>query len=254
MRRLIKYIPILMSMLCSVFMFSVGFSSWIMIKPIGAPGGGSFSAHEVRELVKHNNMEMFHYSSLSFSTKDANDKTVELQSGTISAYYILYINDCNGEYKGTDSSGKQIDWKLSMTLSYSNISGTPEGGLFVDIDKDTYYRKVTSAVTAIPSFTLGSDQALSSNNFATGAIAVEHSLTNNGTSIVLSIDSSWLPASGTYFLKVDYIFDIPKNTSGGIPSNFRHMFGQYLKDFENDKTEFITTAEVEKVTKEVSGQ
>lgn len=250
MRRTIKYIPILMSILVSVFMFSVGFSSWLVINPtVSGDQGGSFSAYEVRELVKHNTQEMFQYSSLHFT----NSEHDELDKGTISAYYVLYIDDCNKEYNGTDSSGKQISWKLTLTLSYANLVSTPAVGLFSEVNADGYSRQVTSKITAIPHFALEDDQVLASGNFTNDAESIEHDLTNNETSLTLSVDSSKLPKSGTYFLKVDYIFNIPKKTTGGVPSNFRHMFGQYIKNFKNDKTEFITIAEVEKVTKEVSG-
>ena len=233
MRRTIKYIPILMSILVSVFMFSVGFSSWLVINPtVSGDQSGSFSAYEVYQHIVYTRQDMFQYSSLHFS----NSKREALDQGTISTYYTLYIDECNKEFGS--------DWQVTFTLSYANIVGTLKEGLFSGVNDGTYSRSISASV-------IGSTYGDFSG---TAASTLTADVVNNGTSVVVTVASSALSKSGTYYLRVDHIFNIPKNTTEDVPSNFRHMFGQYLKNFDNDKTEFITTAEVEKIVKEVSEQ
>ena len=208
MRRTIKYIPILMSILVSVFMFSVGFSSWLVINPtVSGDQGGSFSAYEVNEYIVWHKTDMFKYTSLyfvdesntSYKIKDEDGNPVK-NVGKITVTYSL-----TETAKALAANG---GLKVTFRLGYTDANGTPK--LFT--------------TTNTQAFVKGKDEP-----YKPEADTVEFAFTH-------TFSGSSLPDTFT----VTYVFTTT------VGSGFRNEFGKYLLNNKNGvTTKFVTSAEAE---------
>ena len=217
MRRLFKYVPILMSVLSSVFLFSVGFSSWFVTNPSLSNGvDGSFTAYEVNDYLVWNGTEMFEYTSLYFKDDELNKvggtapsyKLKDLNRGRITVTYSLTEA---GEAKAA-SEGLTVNF----CLGYTDANGTL---LFKDTNTKVYVN--------------GTEHLLSDGYSKTTA---EVSHTFNSTNGI---------PEGSFTVIYEF------NTTVG--AGFRTEFGQYLfnnygadENGNNGKTtKFVTSAEAE---------
>ena len=120
MRRLFKYVPILMSVLSSVFLFSVGFSSWLVTNPSQSDGvDGSFSAYEANEYVVWKGTSMFDYTSLYFKDDILNTEGYDLGNDNVGRIVVTYSLTDAGKSKAT-SEGLTVNF----CLGYTDANGT----------------------------------------------------------------------------------------------------------------------------------
>lgn len=249
MRYFKKYIPILSSILCSIFMFTVGFSSWLAVSIPSVSTSGEFTAYgvETKECITVAPPSMFSYSSLSFLDTDGN----EADSGTISVVYTLWLDNCadliSSEAKISDIGSIEV----YFNLSYENAVGEYES-LFSTLSFDTNNADSLSRSVSVK---VDGETVQSVANEGT-SLSFSHTFTDFSGAIT---DSN----SGAAYLlvTVDYIFNVPKNSQKTYtdaqgatqyyPSNFRNAFGKYLSVKEEGKTQFNTSAQVGDV-KEVS--
>lgn len=228
--RKIRFISLIMSILSSLFIFSVGFSTWYEFNPPKTYGEGDFMGYGVLE-IKNTGMDVFQYSALSF-------KEVEYdESGNISSFKDIDTGVIRVEYTVPKETLKSTDGSFTITadLGYSNLSDTGhklfatafspsdnfytvkyyEGG--IDSDSDKY------AVTA-------------TINESSDKITFELGFPTVNSSVDTSKD---------YVFTVEYSFYIPSSTDSDV-HNFRNTFGKYMKGTEGGSgTQFVATATLE---------
>ena len=260
MEKLKKYIPFLSSILGAIFMFNIGFSSWLILIRPDVASNGSFSAYEVSEHISSSGTIVFQYNSLSFVKSGA-----ESDDGEIVCNYIIFPQAASEDYsdwqlafnlscKNTVSdSDDYSNWQVAFNLSCKNTVSASDD-LFTQIT--TTDGKINRRITAIFALTQGSKTATiekvytGSDGRSLDTVLTKSELDKAGFDVSASTDPTKPTPSITATLT--YMFEIPKNdpsqTDVDVPSNFRQNFGKYLKNFENNKTEFITTAQVEEVT------
>lgn len=239
MEKLKKYIPFLSSILGAIFMFNIGFSSWLILIRPDVASNGSFSAYEVSEHISSSGTTVFQYNSLSFVKEG-----VESDDGEIVCNYTIFPQSASEDYS---------DWQLAFNLSCKNTVSDSDD-LFTQIT--TTDGAINRKITAIFALTQGSKTATirkvytGSDGRSLDTVLTKSELDKAGFDVLASTDPTKPTPSITATLT--YKFEIPKNdpsqTGDPVPSNFRQNFGKYLKNFENNKTEFITTAQVEEVT------
>ena len=217
MRRLFKYVPILMSVLSSVFLFSVGFSSWLTVTvPSDKVSGGSFTAYEVNDYLVWNGTEMFEYTSLYFKDDELNK-----------------VGETAPSYKLGDSNRGQITVTYSLT--------------------DAGKAKAASEGLTV-SFCLGYTDAngtllFKATNTKVNVNGTEHSLSGDYSKTTAEVSHTFNSDNGIPEGSFTVIYEF--NTTVG--AGFRTEFGQYLfnnygadENGNNGKTtKFVTSAEAE---------
>ena len=213
MRRLFKYVPILMSVLTSMFLFSVGFSSWLVTKPLEVGDvDGSFQAHEVNDFVSWKGTTMFEYTSLYFKDDELNK-----------------VGETAPSYKLGDSNRGQIT--VTYSLTDAGKAAALDGGLTV-----TFRLGYTDAN--------GTLRFKSSNTKVTVNGSV-YSL--SGESAQASASHTFNTTNGIPEGDFTVIYEF--NTTVG--AGFRSEFGQYLLNNKKGDdgvyrtTKFVTSAEAE---------
>ena len=223
-----KKSPIVLAILpflISALLFSVGFSTWTLAAPVEASTETSFSVsvepiYKTDEFISVGSMQMFKYSSLHF----VNSSGAPSDTGSVVVTCELDLDACR------KAMGSKWDGSLSVRvdLLYANlcVEDGESYDLFAEIDGE--YKKSVSA------------------NLLYGNSVTACSLTNGGSFVYATATvNPGASATGTYTFGIEFVFDVPMNRPGTeIPSNFRHVFGQYLKNKTNDKTDFIVTARV----------
>ncbi|MBQ8528389.1 MAG: hypothetical protein IJ459_01500 [Clostridia bacterium] len=219
MRRLFKYVPILMSVLSSVFLFSVGFSSWLTVTVHSdKASGGSFAIYEVNEYVQcPNGPQVFSYTSLYFvdddnSPFDANGNlNLDAENcGNISVTYFF-----------TDKAKEAAKSTNGLTLKFSLW--------YTDAKDDAKIFKASNTTASVSTGESTYHPDSTTDNFS-----FKHTFT--------STEENPLPDSVT----VTY-------TLTTTVRNFRTDFGQYLLDnygadsvgIGGRTTKFFTSAEEE---------
>ena len=221
MRRTIKYFPIITSILCSLFMFSVGFSSWyILIPPESETTGGSFISYPYDERVVLDNVDMFEYESTHFVVyeTDENGKYKTDESGNYIKSAPVFGSDNFGYIKvqysftqsAKDTAKKQGSYTVELSLFYENAKETSSGAA-----------PMLFTSTNIEASIYGSD-VLHTPSEQTDRFSFKHSF------------GSTLPDGFTVIYKF--------KTKAG--SSFRKDFGQYLLpgDDNVEATVFLTSA------------
>lgn len=223
-----KHIPLLMSILICITMISVGFSSWVTLNPPtdGSQSGtlDSYPVTDTNEFVPHGEVDMFTFSPISF----IDDKGGYSETGTIVARYTVQLDAC---YARMGITEPPAELTLLVSLWYSNLAIDGVDNLFEDVDNGTNKRVITvSASSTTPGVTATGGRTASNDNSACYA---EFKLTGIG--------------KGTCEIEVTYTFNIPRDTQAGVHSNFRHMFGKYIRVTGENKTQFHTTARITEV-------
>ena len=240
MRRLKKYVPILASILSSIFMFSVGFSSWLISSHPATVAEGQFGAYDAvkSDYIWCASSEMSPYSSLSFLTSDGE----ETRYGTLNVVYTLWLDNCKNLISSSSAVSDIKSISVKFDICYENAVGNYDSLFstleFASDNQDSLSRTVSVTVDGVQ---------------------VE-SITNDGSSIsfthtITDLTSQKVVEGQTYFdVNVVYLFDIPKDSQKiidgkPVPSNFRNAFGKYISVIEGNKTNFITSAAVMEVSK-----
>ena len=214
-----------MSLLSIAMIFSVGFSSWLVVKDPShnASTQGGFSAYPVEYMSDYikttaDDIDIFEYAALHFWDES---KTAASDSGTVSIIYTVDLAKCKST---VEANGGTWNGTLAVqtTLWYENV---------MEYDgADSLFSTLTG------------DQSRSVTVTVNGAA---QSITNTGDMITVDKTFTGLASSGTYSFTVAYTFNVPMNAPGTqTPSNFRTCFGKYLKAIEGDETKFHTTAKV----------
>ena len=208
----------------AMIFFSVGFGSWSVILPdpitpaVSVGGIGVDNVYHSSDYVAVSAISTFDYSSLHFLTSSG----ATSDTGSVTVTCTVDIDACRDrmQEKGTAFDGALT---LCVSLFYKNLA-TESYALFAPIDDGVNYRSVSAK--------------LRTPTTSTPAV-----LENGGTTLLATATLTDLPSSGEYTCGVEFVLHIPENLAGTeIPANFRQCFGQYLKNFAGDKTEFVATA------------
>jgi hypothetical protein len=217
---------VILPLLIAAVFFSVGFSSWLITSPTipSMLSSGLFAENVYlsKEYVTAKTISISNYSTLHFvdSNGAASDTGSIVVSSTLNVDKCLErLNEKNLSY---DNS-----LNVLLSLSYRNITD-PSHKLFALINSNGYHSSITGV------------------NLLVGQNKTQiASVINNGDSIILSFEINNLPDSGEYDFGVEFILNIPQNNSvDNTPSNFRNCFGKYIKNFANDKTQFVASVRV----------
>ena len=214
---LITILPLLIAMM----MFSVGFSTWTLATTTEVSVETSVSVTTTPiygdgEMLSITELKVFDYSSLHFLDADNPSDT-----GSIVVSCAVNLDN----YKQDVGEAWDGSITVRVDLLYTNLClGDGESyDLFTPLSGE--YQKSVSA-----------NLILDGNKTAA-------SLVNNGSYVYATVTvTPGVDATGIYDFKVEFLFNIPMNKPGTeIPSNFRHTFGQYLKNKGTDKTSFVST-------------
>ena len=205
-----KYIPILASVLCSVFMFSVGFSSWLIVTWQSIdPSGGGFVVYDVNEyVVCESGPAVFNYTSIYFVESDREEYTL----GSQNTGYITVVYDFTDEAKAlmTEAGGLT----LAFNLWYQDAKLDASGNL-PKMFTSTNIKATLSTSSAEYKPSEATDFFSFSHTFKVGALQ----------------DA---PASVT----------VTYTLTTTVGQGFRADFGQYLLNNKNGlTTKFVTSAE-----------
>lgn len=227
--RKIKFISLIMSILSSLFIFSVGFSTWYEFNPPKTYGEGDFMGYGVLE-IQNTGMDVFQYSGMSFKKVeyDASNNIsgfTDVDTGVIRVEYTVpakTLKSTNGEFTVTadlgysnlaDSSRRLFDEAFSASGNFYTVKYY-EGG--IDSSSDRY--PVNTTINE-------SDKITFELEFPT--------LNSN------------IDVNKDYVFTVEYSFTIPSSTDSDT-HNFRNTFGKYMKGTESGSgTQFIATATLE---------
>ena len=218
---LMTVIPLLLAMT----LFSVGFAGWVSVAPAADETiGGTIHSYGVSDssaLVDLDNMTVFKYRAECF----VNDDGESLDYGKINVTYIVNPANCAEEF-GKDWNGSL---KLYIVLRVINAG---KADLFNtgNINNEAGYRYSISAKVQNTETPVQYD-------------STEHTLTIEYGFVNLDKTSTSVE------LQVEYTFSIPRCIYGtNTPANFRHCFGQYLKESEDpqERTKFVSSAWAEK--------
>lgn len=215
-------LPILVCM----FFFSIGFASWTVVVPVSksTDTAGDLIVDKVynsTDYITVDSIAVFDYSSLHFlNSGKASD------SGSVIVTCTVDLEKCRSRFeeKNQTWSGKLT---VSTSLTYANVIALDGSeSLFAEINDGTYYRKVTA-------------------NIKVGDSATACTVNNGGSFVTATGTLENLASTGMYTFGLEFVISIPEDMPGtDIPANFRHCFGQYLKSFTDDKTEFIAAARI----------
>ena len=221
---LLAILPCLIAML----LFSVGFSTWTLVAPVEKSAETSFSVsvdsvNRTDKFIEVSAMEMFKYSSLHFV--DSEDAPTD--KGSVVVTCEVDIDACK-EKLGAAWDG-YLDVRVDLLYANLCLDSGESYELFAPLSGE--YKKSISA-----NFLYGStSSACQIENY--GSFVYATAKINPGTS-----------ATGSYSFGIEFVFDIPMNKPDSTtPSNFRHVFGKYLKNKTSDKTDFIATARITSV-------
>ena len=211
MRRLKKYVPILASILCSIFMFSVGFSSWLVVNsPSSVQSSGNFVAYAVNQYVECDlGPTVFDYTSIYFIESDREDYGL----GTTNTGYITVT------YNFTDAAKDKMTSAAGLALTFN-----------------LWYQdaKLDSEGNQPKMFTTNTKATLSTGT--TEYKLSEAADTFSFTETFKYDDTTKIPDSVT----VTYTFLTE------VGAKFRSDFGQYLLNNKDGvSTKFFTSAEAE---------
>ncbi|MBO7304650.1 MAG: hypothetical protein J6V09_05450 [Clostridia bacterium] len=223
-----KIVLAILPFLVCALLFSVGFSTWTLAVPSEVSAETSFSVsvapiYKADEFISVTKMDMFKYSSLHFV--DSNGAPSDVGSLVVSCEVDL---DACREALGSKWNGAL---SVRIDLLYSNLclEDGESYNLFQEISGE--YQKSMGA------------------NLIVGDTKTACSLTNGGSYVsVTATVNPGTAATGTYSFGLEFAFNVPMNKPNTeIPSNFRHVFGKYLKNKPNDKTDFIVTARITEI-------
>ena len=195
MRR-VKFISLLMSILSSLVIFSIGFSSWIEFAPLNASGSGSFTTYGVEELAIENiSMSVFQFSATAF-------KEVAYEEGGLKTYADTNTGVITVKYKVPAASVATLNGKVHVDISLGYTEAKIKN-LFA---------------TAFPTS--------SKTNYLTvriGDEVVGHTIkTNDNGEEVINIQKTYsnVDTAKDFEFTVTYEFNIPYENM-----NFRNTFG-----------------------------
>ncbi|MBO5907949.1 MAG: hypothetical protein J6Q85_07365 [Clostridia bacterium] len=212
MRKIIKYIPILASILCSIFMFSIGFSSWLIIfVPETDPVSGSFASYDVNEyVVCESGPAVFNYTSLYFI--ESGREEYGLNTPNKGYITVLYNFTDTAKAKMTEGNG------LTLTFNLWYQDAKP--------DADGNQPKIFTAGNTVASLSASSEQYKPSAT--TDRFSFDY--TFKADSVATAPDT----------VTVTYTFTTT------VGQGFRAAFGQYLLNNKDGlTTKFVTSAEAE---------
>ena len=217
----IKFVFMFLPMLICIAIFSIGFASWSVLPSSGGSMGVSVTVDDVyysTDYVTVNSIDVSDYTTLHFL-----DSGAASDEGYITVTCQIDLDAC---YNRMISKGKTWDGTLSLSVAlfYSNVL---DGGtsLFSDVDDGTYYKKVTAIVD--------------------GVNASSCNLVNNGAIVEANAELTGLSSTGKCTFDMKFVLNIPEKLKDtDTPANFRYLFGQYLKNTQDDKTVFISSARV----------
>lgn len=220
----IKFIALLMSVAMALTLFTSGFAVWYHFKPIDTTYNesiDSFGVDDSTSFIKLTNMQVFEFSSLYFIKYDSGGKKEPTDEGKITVKYNVNIDNCK---RLLSEAGETYDNTLTveLTLGYENLTDSSYK-LFEEINEGNNVKTISARI----------------NDISVDASGIA----NNGEIITVTHTLTGLPDSGTYDMTVEYVFNVPYNNEEKI-GNFRNNFGKYLKTFEEDKTQFVTTAKI----------
>lgn len=227
MHSILKRIPFICSLLCSICIFSVGFSTWISIKPIEPKNEtyGNFVSYGVNQAVC-TSQTLFNFCPTSFLVLDSTtEKLVPTGTGIISAEYVVT----------PDSSLES--WSLDMTLSYSGLINPPSQGIFSTITPTETSGNLSRNLTA--SVYLGTVTNGNVTYNTTSELANTLTVASDGKTATVTVGSTaFSTQKSVYHLRVDYEFNIPQGAS------FWQTFGQHLSVKQDNKTTFTSTGSI----------
>ena len=242
MRKLAKYVPILSSVLSAIFMFSVGFSSWLMIlTPTTASAQSQFTAYSVNQFVIcEAGPTVFEYASHYF-VEDENrplddEGRPTYEPGTENVGKITFVYNFTEEAKSLAKTATGLKLTFSLWVKDAKSNTDEEPAIFTS-------GKVTYKNSSGASVTVNKVQATLSTG---GEAEYPVSDTNNFTFDYVFkgySDQNPLPSEVT----VTYTFTTT------VGQGFRSDFGKYLlNNFGADEdgtggktTKFFTSAEAE---------
>lgn len=225
MRKTIKYLPIIASILCSLFMFSVGFSSWyILIPPESETGGSTFITYPYDEHIVLNNVDMFEYES---------------------THFVVYETDEKGDYK-TDSDGNLI--KRAPVFGSDNFGYIKVQYSFTQSAKDAAEKRGSYTVELSLFYENAKETSPGVAPELFTSTNIEASI--DGFNTVYTLELGDGEQTDIFSFKHRFGSTLPDNftviykfkTKAG--SSFRKDFGQYLLpgDDNVDATVFLTSA------------
>lgn len=224
--RKIRLMAVATTVISCVFMFSIGFATWYEVAFEGLNPTNLISsemeAHDVKDMtacIEKKSTESFTYSSLHFTDPVTGNYA---ESGKISVTYTLNLGACKDAMQ--QNAGRAWDGSLTIrfALSYENLV-EENNQLFAPINDGTNQKAVSVTVN--------------------GTNVSAENMHNSGNKLEPVYTFTGLDGTGFVDVTVEYIFTIPQTDTN--PGNFRQIFGKYLKAFENDSTNFITSAYVE---------
>lgn len=224
MKRSSFLLAVLPFLICAM-MFSVGFSTWTLAAPVEESTETSFSisvdeVHKTNEFITVTAMEMFGYSSLHFVDSEGNPS----DTGSIVVTCEVKIDNCKKEMG--DAWNGQLDVRIDLLYSNLCLGDGESYELFAPLSNG--FKKDVSAYLRV------------------GETRTAVSIQNEGSFVYAQATvSPGVSATGTYSFGLEFVFDIPMNKpETSVPSNFRQVFGKYLKNKTGDVTDFIATARV----------
>lgn len=214
MRR-VKFISLLMSILSSLVIFSIGFSSWIEFAPLNASSSGSFTTYDILT-IENTEMSVFQFSATAF-------KEVAYEEGGLKTYTDTQTGVITVTYKVPAASVKAANGKIHLDISLGYV-GAKINNLFATTFP-------TSSTTNFLNVKIGTE-------------AVTPQITTNESGEeVINIQKTYSNMDQTkdFEFTVTYEFNIPYENM-----NFRNTFGKYItgSDGTGTPTKFTASAYV----------
>ncbi len=237
--RKIQLTSLIMSILSSVCILSVGFSSWYEVQ-VPVKGSGSFETYDALtiEIDTDTNgkskIEAFQFSALSFKeiVYDGDDLTTftDSDTGIIKVTYKV---------PGASVYATQGSFTLTADLGYENLAVANHqlfGTAFSSANKKPTGSNDLSVTVNGTAVSTSIVQVKDGNNAVIGdkiSFTKEFSGITHGSSAAATDD---------FVIEVIYTFTIPSAST-----NFRNTFGKYLLGADGDKnpTRFLPSAHIE---------
>lgn len=200
--RKIKLISLIMSILSSLIICSIGFSTWYEFEPPVTSKTGNYEAYDVLT-IENVDMEVFQFSALSF-------KTAEYTNGALSSFSDTDTGVITVKYKIPAASVNAADGKFTINVSLGYDGAADGHALFGNAFPDT-----------------------GTSNYYTvkldGTVINADIDANDNISFTKSL--SGISKTEDYEFTVTYEFYIPSANM-----NFRNTFGKYITGSDGDGT------------------